>query len=62
MLQKSKQFLLEVRSEFKKVSWPSRAETTALTLLVLILLVLMTVYIGLWDVVFQNIIGALLGR
>lgn len=62
MLQKSKQFLLEVRAEFKKVSWPSRAETIALTVLVMFLLVLMIVYIGAWDFIFQNAIGFLLGR
>jgi len=57
-----KRFLLEVRAEFKKVSWPSRAETTVLTILVMLLLVVMTVYIGAWDFVFQNAIGWILSR
>jgi len=62
MIQKSKQFLLEVRAEFKKVSWPSRTETTALTLLVTFMVVLLTLYIGTWDFVFQRVISFLLGR
>jgi preprotein translocase subunit SecE len=56
------QFLLEVRSEFRKVSWPSRAETIALTIMVMLLLVVMTVYIGAWDLFFQNAISWILNR
>lgn len=62
MFEKSKQFLLEVRAEFRKISWPSRAETTALTLLVMFMLVLLTLYIGAWDFIFQRVIALLLGR
>jgi len=57
-----KRFLWEVWGEMKKVSWPSRAETIALTIMVMFLLVLLTLYIGLWDTIFRNIIGFLLNR
>lgn len=46
----------------KKVSWPSKTETIALTIMVMFLLVLLTLYIGLWDFIFQTVIGFLLDR
>lgn len=57
-----RRFLYEVWGEMKKVSWPSKAETTALTIMVMFLLVLLTLYIGLWDFIFQTVIGFLLDR
>lgn len=62
MFEKAKRFLLEVHAEFKKVNWPSRGETIALTVLVLILLLVLTVYVGLWDLIFQNLIKVILNR
>lgn len=62
MFDKTKRFLLEVHAEFKKVNWPSRVETIALTVLVLFLLVALTVYVGLWDLIFQSLIKFVLNR
>jgi len=62
MFEKAKRFLLEVRAELKKVSWPSRAETTTLTLLVVFMVILMTVYIGAWDFILQRAVTFLLNR
>ncbi len=57
-----KRFLWDVWGEMKKVSWPSRAETIALTIMVMFLLVLLTLYIGFVDFIFQTTIGILLNR
>ncbi len=62
MFEKAKRFLLEVRAELKKVSWPTRAETTTLTLLVVFMVILMTVYIGAWDFILQRAVTFLLNR
>ena len=38
----SRQFLLEVRAEFRKVTWPTRKEATAGTIGVLVVVVVLT--------------------
>jgi len=45
----SKRFLKEVRSEMNKVTWPSMIELKGSTILVIIVSVFFSVYIGLVD-------------
>lgn len=45
------QFLLEVKSEMKKVVWPSYQEFVGSTIIVLVLLVLFMIYLGFIDAV-----------
>jgi len=45
----TKQFYLSVRSEMKKVSWPSRQEVISTTLVVIVAVVFFGVYLGLVD-------------
>jgi preprotein translocase subunit SecE len=47
--QKAKQFYFDVRSEMKKVSWPSRQEVTGTTLVVIIAVFFFGLYLGLVD-------------
>ncbi len=47
----SRQFLIEVRSEFRKVTWPSRKEATAGTIGVLVVVTVITVVLGVFDAV-----------
>ncbi|MFH1191058.1 MAG: preprotein translocase subunit SecE [Candidatus Omnitrophota bacterium] len=47
--QKIKGFLLEVRSELTKVSWSTRKELMASTVLVISVTAMMTVFIGIVD-------------
>ncbi len=54
-------FFREVRNEFNKITWPSRAELTALTILVLILVVMLSVYLGGLDFGFRFGIEQVLG-
>jgi len=56
MFARLKRFLHEVRLEFDKVSWPSRGETIALTTLVIIMVIALTVAVLVYDFSFVRII------
>jgi preprotein translocase subunit SecE len=51
-----RQFLREVRSELRKVAWPTRAETRNYSVIVLISLVFMTTLIFLVDLLFSDLV------
>lgn len=57
MFARLKQFLREVRLEFNKVSWPSQAETVALTALVILMVIALTGIILGYDFSFVHIIN-----
>jgi preprotein translocase subunit SecE len=57
-----KDFLREVRTELKKVTWPSRKETIAATGMVIILSVLVAFFLGLLDVGLAKTVGIILKR
>ena len=45
----SKQFLLEVRAEYRKVTWPSQKETMAGTIGVLVVVTVLTLVLSVVD-------------
>ena len=47
--QNGKQFYADVRSEMKKVSWPSRQEVTGTTIVVVVAVFFFGFYLGLVD-------------
>jgi preprotein translocase subunit SecE len=49
VVQKSIQFLREVRVELKKVTWPSRKQTIGSTVVVIILVMIISLFLGLVD-------------
>jgi preprotein translocase subunit SecE len=49
--QRSKQFYSDVRSEMKKVSWPSRQEVTGTTVVVIVAVFFFGFYLGLVDII-----------
>ena len=53
---KTKQFVLEVVSELKKVTWPNRKETLGTTGVVLILVIIVSIYLGLVDYTLRHIV------
>jgi preprotein translocase subunit SecE len=55
-------FLQEVREELKKVTWPSRQETTKLTGIVVVISVVVGIYIGALDFVFTKIVAFLVQK
>jgi len=60
MVAKAIQFLLEVRGEVKKVTWPSKKEAMGGTAVVLVVVLIMAVFLGLVDVLLSKIVEALL--
>jgi preprotein translocase subunit SecE len=53
---RSREFLEECWTELKKVHWPSRKETQAATLVVIIGVVVVAIYLGLVDIVLSWVI------
>ncbi len=62
MIAKAKTFLSEVRSEVKKVTWPSRKDTMGGTMVVLMVVLLASIYLGILDAIFSKIIQLLLAK
>ena len=52
----SRQFLLEVRSEFKKVTWPTQKEAVAGTIGVLVIVTIITTALSVVDQIFGRLV------
>lgn len=48
-MKKAIDFLKEVKAELKKVTWPTRSETMSSTYLVLVMVVIVSAYLGAVD-------------
>lgn len=59
-IDKTVQFLREVRIELKKVAWPSRKQTLGSTAVVLVLVLLISAFLGLVDVGLTSIMRVVL--
>ena len=55
MFKKLIKFLREVKLELRKVSWPSRKEISGSTGVVIVSIIIMSIYLGILDLVFQRI-------
>ncbi len=60
LLEKVKQFYHEVRVELKKITWPPRKETVASTSVVLIIVIIVSCFLGLVDLGLSKIVNAIL--
>jgi preprotein translocase subunit SecE len=58
----AKQFLREVKTELKKVTWPSRKDTLSGTLIVLVAVFIIAIFLGIVDSGLSNLIKELLKR
>ena len=56
----SRQFIVEVRSEFRKVTWPTQKEAMAGTIGVLIVVTILTTALGLVDLGLGQLIQLIL--
>lgn len=54
-------FLKEVKEELKKVNWASKEETIGTTSVVIVLLIILSIFIGVVDVVLSKIIQFIVG-
>ncbi len=55
------QFLREVKVELKKVTWPSRKQTIGSTVVVLVLVLLISLFLGVVDMGLSQLIRVVLG-
>jgi preprotein translocase subunit SecE len=55
------QFVKETIGELRKVSWPTRSEAWNLTIVVLIVLFVMTVFLGTLDLMYTQLFKLILG-
>ncbi len=58
----AKQFLREVKTELKKVTWPSRKDTLSGTVIVLVTVFVIAIFLGVVDSGLSNLIKMLLKR
>jgi preprotein translocase subunit SecE len=59
-LQKSLQFLREVKVELNKVTWPTRKQTIGSTLVVIILVMIISFFLGIVDIGLSSLMGVVL--
>ncbi len=59
-IERSRRFLEECWAELKKVNWPSRDETRAATIAVVIGVAVVAIYLGVIDLFFQMLIQRVL--
>ena len=60
MVKKAKKFLSEVYQELHKVAWPSRQELVGSTAVVIVMSLLVAIFIGLVDLILNQIVEALI--
>jgi len=61
MLKRTRVFLTDVRVELKKVSWPSRQDTISSTGVVLVVVFIISFYLGMVDILLSRMITSLFG-
>ena len=54
------EFLADVRSELKKISYPTRSETIGSTTVVIVLVVIVSVFLALTDIVLIRLMGKII--
>lgn len=60
VVQQSMQFLREVVAEFKKVTWPTRKDVVAATIVVVVLVAIVALYVGAIDFVLSRFLAVVL--
>lgn len=60
MFKRIKQFLEDVRTEFKRVQWPTREATIRSTSVVLSVSLVIAVYLGIADQILANVMRAVI--
>jgi preprotein translocase subunit SecE len=58
MLTRALQFLREVKIELKKVTWPTRKQTMGSTLVVIVLVMIISLFLGLVDLGLSTVVRA----
>ncbi len=61
MIGKTSEFLANVKAELDKVTWPTRKDTYASTMVVILLVLVSAVYLGGVDIILSRLIQMILG-
>jgi preprotein translocase subunit SecE len=61
MFKRTRTFLTDVRVELKKVTWPSRPDTISSTGVVIIVVFLISFYLGIIDIALSKMVTAMFG-
>jgi len=61
MIGKTSKFLTDVKVELKKVTWPTRKDTYASTIVVIVLVMVSAAFLGGVDVILSRLIRLILG-
>jgi preprotein translocase subunit SecE len=59
-LTRLREFFQEVAAEFRRVNWPSRQEVAASTVVVLVVVLVLSMYLGAVDVALSRLVGVIL--
>jgi len=60
VLAKTKNFFEEVKTELGKVTWPSRKETVVTTWVVVVIVLLISLYLGACDLILNKLMRLIL--
>ncbi len=58
---KAKEFFSEARVELKKVTWPPKKQTIQATWVVIVMVIIISIFLGGVDLIFSSIIKSILG-
>ena len=61
VIEKITQFIKEAKVELKKVTWPSPKQTMASTAVVIIIVFIVSIYLGIVDFVLAKLVKYILG-
>ena len=61
VLAKTNKFLQDVKVELGKVTWPTRKETVATTWVVVVIIMVISLYLGACDIILTKLMHIILG-
>lgn len=61
MFEKIKTFVKEVSVELKKVSWPTRQQTVSATVVVIVITIIVSFFLGIVDLILARLVGTIMG-
>ncbi|BAI81240.1 preprotein translocase subunit E [Deferribacter desulfuricans SSM1] len=60
-MEKFKKFIQEVKEELKKVVWPTKQETIQTTIVVIVMTLIVSAFLGVVDVALSKVIKLIVG-
>jgi len=60
LLANARNFMIDVKTELKKVTWPSRKETISTAWVVVVIILLISMYLGVCDYILGKLLKAVI--